>query len=222
MPPHLILNEANQITNHIPPVGPSLHDMDPSNAPPGYGQHQDDMLWGDIDPSGYMTPAGGASEANTPQIRSRNTSFENLGVLANASPNASPSISDNVSPHAVQHRLNNLPQLSMTPNAIGPENEAPPRLGDAAAPRRASAGSDDSRNSLRPEHIEYDPEAMSKVPSYQTAVRAPAGTPMSFDLPNYEAATGLGRTSTPPPVGSAVHPSISAPARPSALPSPLT
>lgn len=48
------------------------------------------------------------------------------------------------------------------------------------------------------EHIEFDQETLSKVPSYQTAMRAPAGTPVNRDLPTYDTATG---TSLPRPVG---------------------
>ena len=55
--------------------------------------------------------------------------------------------------------------------------------------RRSSNGSVGSLGSMSPEHLEYDPAALSKVPSYQTAVRTPAGTPVHHDLPNYEAAT---------------------------------
>ena len=51
-------------------------------TPPQYGEHQFDQLYSDIDPSGYMTPAGGASGMGTPfQSRSRSVSAENLASM---------------------------------------------------------------------------------------------------------------------------------------------
>ena len=48
-------------------------------SPPQYGEHQFDQLYSEIDPSGYMTPAGGISGRGTPlQSRSRSVSTDNL------------------------------------------------------------------------------------------------------------------------------------------------
>lgn len=51
-------------------------------TPPQYGEHQFDQLYSDIDPTGYMTPAGGPSGMSTPfQSRSRSVSSDNLASL---------------------------------------------------------------------------------------------------------------------------------------------
>ena len=71
-------------------------------TPPQYGDHQFDQLYSDIDPSGYMTPAGGASGRGTPfQSRSRSVSTENLASMDGVA-------SSDFSASVLQSRLNNL------------------------------------------------------------------------------------------------------------------
>lgn len=67
-------------------IMPGLGGTDPSafavGAPPVYGEHQFDILYGDLDPAGYMTPAGGLSGAGTPlNSQSRRGSTDNLASL---------------------------------------------------------------------------------------------------------------------------------------------
>ena len=71
-------------------------------TPPQYGEHQFDQLYSDIDPSGYMTPAGGASGRGTPfQSRSRSVSMENLASMDGVA-------SSDFGASVLQSRLNNL------------------------------------------------------------------------------------------------------------------
>ncbi len=71
-------------------------------TPPQYGEHQFDQLYNDIDPAGYITPAGGPSGMSTPfQSRSRSVSTENLASL-----NGMASI--DLTANALQSRLTNL------------------------------------------------------------------------------------------------------------------
>ena len=71
-------------------------------TPPQYGDHQFDRLYSDIDPTGYMTPAGGPSGMNTPfQSRSRSVSTENLTSLNGVA-------SSDLAANALQSRLSTL------------------------------------------------------------------------------------------------------------------
>ena len=71
-------------------------------SPPQYGEHQFDQLYSEIDPSGYMTPAGGISGRGTPlQSRSRSVSTDNLTSMDGIA-------SSDFGASALQSRLNNL------------------------------------------------------------------------------------------------------------------
>lgn len=71
-------------------------------TPPQYGEHMFDQLYSDIDPSGYMTPAGGPSGLNTPSHpRSRSASSDNLASLDDVA-------SDDLAANILQSRLSNL------------------------------------------------------------------------------------------------------------------
>lgn len=81
------IDDNNDLVNQGPQSFNAAIAMD-QLTPPQYGEHQFDQLYSDIDPSGYMTPAGGPSGMNTPfQSRSRSVSTDNLvsmdGVASN-------------------------------------------------------------------------------------------------------------------------------------------
>ncbi len=192
-------------------------------APPLYGNHQFDQLWSEIDLSGYMTPAYSASGAATPlQPPSRSTSLDNLSSL-DAVSQRSPGpitpqalqhrLADMPEPQASRWRAS-YAGFSTPPRASGParghsEDSGPPAAEPtSAAEAAAPAAVDDDGNPESqqpwgespfdsplspPLHIEFDAETLSKVPSYHTAVRAPARVPFNGDLPNYETATGSPR-----------------------------
>lgn len=62
--PLLTIDEDNNLTTQNPRAmdAGALNAM----APPGYGEHQFDQLYSDVDPSGFQTPAGMMSGAATP------------------------------------------------------------------------------------------------------------------------------------------------------------
>ncbi len=188
------------------------------HAPPLYGDHQLDQLWSDIDPTGYATPANAASGATTPlQVRSRSASIENLASLEAIShplPGAVPA-------QMLQHRLTNLPEPGPSRRRPGGQGYSTPQSGlrrgmseednpaehgpgspeDASNPVSRQTSVDQRAESplTTPEHIDYDTESLSKVPSYHTAMLTLTTMPLSGDLPNYEAATG--NTFRPSPLG---------------------
>ncbi|KAI4186585.1 MAG: hypothetical protein LQ346_005656 [Caloplaca aetnensis] len=98
--PNLLLDEDNcMITRHIGAVDPEAFAI---GAPPVYGEHRLDILYSDLDPAGYMTPAGGLSGIGTPfDSQSRRGSADNLTSI-----NAM--ASTGVPPIALQSRLGNL------------------------------------------------------------------------------------------------------------------
>ena len=71
-------------------------------TPPQYGEHQLDILYSDIDPSGYMTPIGAGTGANTPvNARSRSVSGEDLASMDTTAASA-------FAANLLQNRLSNL------------------------------------------------------------------------------------------------------------------
>jgi len=170
----------------------AIQDEVNQNAPPTYGLHQLDSLYNDIDPSGFMTPNGYASMANsganTPfYAQSRSGSEENLSLDA---------VAGGASASALQYRLQNL-----TMNGNGPTTRFTPHRQQS---HHSSGGSTphslpDDGNHFPPSNYfaggDYDMEALARTPSYNTAVRTPNRTPISEDLPSYEIATS--RPSSP-------------------------
>lgn len=214
--PNLMVDERNEVAGQTSTTAQALENLQ-DHAPPLYGEHQFDQLWSEIDPSGYMTPSGAVSGVSTPlPTHSRNASTENLPSLVALSQ----SNSDAIPPQALHYRLSNLPDhvpsqsprssvYFRPPNSLrrGPSEEdglegpslSPP--GDDSNPlSRQTTGEVREESPVQAsEHLEFNAEDLSKVPSYRTAVRAPVGTAYHGDLPNYEAATGhASRLSAPP------------------------
>lgn len=160
------------------------------NAPPTYGLHQLDSLYNDIDPSGFMTPSAhasyGSSGATTPfYAHSRTTSSEDVASLAALA-------ATGASAAALQSRLQNLHLNAHGSHASHSHSRYPvPRhhSSGGSTPHSAPAGYFDAAPA------DYDMEALARTPSYNTAVRTPARTPISEDLPSYAIATS--RPSSP-------------------------
>ena len=195
-----MVNERNQLIE-VRPTDAMISQARESHAPPLYGHHRLDQLWREIDPAGYMTPANAISGANTPlPSPSRNASSENLTLADVVSPSLPSSSPNAIPPHLLRTRLDHLPDDA----ALAPDHAAT-SSGNGTIPEAPSTGpaptdqvalSHPTSREARAEspvqmteHIEYDTGVLSKVPSYRTAVEAPAGTPLSGDLPDYEAAT---------------------------------
>lgn len=168
-------------------------------------------------------PASGAATPLQPQSRSTSLdNLSSLDAVSQRSPGPiTPQalqhrLTEMPEPQASRWRAS-YAGFSTPPRASGPtrgnsEDSGPAPAGPtsvaAAAAAAAPAAADDEGNPESqqsweespfdsplspPLHIEYDAETLSKVPSYHTAVRAPARVPFNGDLPNYEAATGSPR-----------------------------
>ena len=95
------IDDDNNLVHQGPQIMSASAALD-DLTPPQYGEHQFDQLYSDIDPSGYMTPAGCASGRGTPfQSRSRSVSTENLASMDGVA-------SSDFAASVLQSRLSNL------------------------------------------------------------------------------------------------------------------
>ena len=190
-----------------------------SIAPPVYGEHRFDQLYSEVDPSGFMTPTGGASGITTPfASRSRTASTENLiSMNAMASDDTSADVL-----HTRLHGLANAGERSRNRPSffVAAEDPQGARAHESAqnhsprqsehdisstgetcrspdqslyptylASRRISNEDERLSGTPIPEHIEFSTEDLSKVPSYTTALHCRATAFVNDGLPNYQTAT---------------------------------
>ncbi|KAL9592660.1 MAG: hypothetical protein Q9179_006496 [Wetmoreana sp. 5 TL-2023] len=180
-------------------------------APPLYGEHRFDMLFSDLDPTGYMTPSEGMSGGGTPfNSQSRRGSADNLASLNTMT---SSSVATALHGHlsnlqaeagnrvAPSHRATSSSGDDLSPGAsrdlpLGTTPLENPNLSDSQQDtnERSSRRTSDngSETSIpRPQHFEYSPEDMSRVPSYSTALRSHPQTPISEVPPVYQPAISV-------------------------------
>lgn len=213
--PNLLIDENNTLIDSTPQAAQRAIEDSAFQAPPLYGEHQFDQLYSEVDVSGYRTPGNSnGSGSGTPfSTLSRNLSAENLASM-NAITNS------DISASALHSRLTSL-HASHTPSSDVVDHHL-----DADAGNRRSANlSVRARNSRSPEststgasrrhseEVERDHvpsgavtpyshldeiEALSRVPSYSTAVRTAVKTPCHTDLPDYQSATAGDLVPLPP------------------------
>jgi arrestin-related trafficking adapter 4/5/7 len=208
------LDESGNLLDQTPGSVQSL-DLE-THAPPLYGEHILDQLYGDIEHSAAQ------SGMNTPaHNRSRSGSQEDLGTIDGI-------VGTEVGLDALSSRLQNLNSSNPTTSGIGSffrrhngfssggntplhhghgstssmqhalsrpfdhDNSVPrsnPRSRRTSDEQHTGSALTSGRQS--PEHIDFSDIDLSKVPSYTTAIRQPARGLSYSDaqaLPNYEAA----------------------------------
>ena len=192
--PNMPLDEEGNLVRQRP-RGSSTDEIT-AIAPPVYGEHVLDELYGDVDASGLQTP-GMSSGVNSPfYAHSRTGSAENLVTLAPNTavpPAALSSRLQSVSVEPSQH--GNPQQRRVSGSGFATPHQAHDHAQSVASPpaslsRRTSG--EHTSGSNTPEHVDYpDLSALSKVPSYHTAVKTPV-RPLSLAegsvLPNYQTA----------------------------------
>lgn len=198
--PNLPIDENNNLIERNPQAAlRALEDL-AQQAPPLYGEHQFDQLYSELDISGYRTPGNGSGPGTPFGTLSRNLSAENL-----ASMNAL--MGPNISASALHSRLS-----SLHANSMNSDNPAEADAGNRNSNSHSPGGAELSRrpsDEVDHDHLpsgmvtpypQYDEiESLSRVPSYETAVRTAPRTPYNnADLPDYESATA-GDFVTPPP-----------------------
>ncbi|KAK4190926.1 hypothetical protein QBC35DRAFT_376850 [Podospora australis] len=205
--PNMPLDEDGNLVRQLPSGTTSQQVA--AIAPPGYGEHVLDQLYEDMETLALQTPAGGRSLVGSPVYgRSRASSAENLTALYQNQVAANPNHS---AQHAAQltHRLQSslLSQHnrnhswqsfrsigSMGTGAMTPlhppeeDQHSPPQ----SVPLTRQNSDENSPGTQSPEHIDYlELNVLSKVPSYQTAVKTPVKPLTSFALPDYTTAMSV-------------------------------
>ncbi len=207
--PNMPLDEDGNLVRQLP-TGAAREAA--NIAPPAYEHHRLDQLYDDIDPMGIHSPIGGRSGVNSPfRGLSRAGSAENLHAMARSAP---------VQPDQLAHRLHSMSlderhRANTWNSATGSRTEsihpddalsttAQQHTPPPSAPlTRHNSGNDPSGSTTPPaqEHLDF-PEIseLSKVPSYQTAVKTPVSRPRLSEglaLPDYR--TALSAPSSAPP-----------------------
>jgi hypothetical protein len=216
--PNMPLDDQGAVVRQMP-SGASREAMT-AMAPPTYTERVLDQIYEDIEPTSLQTPIGGRSGVSSPlRGHSRVGSSENLAAMAMFHGAA-------VSPALLSSRLQNMSLEEGHRNSSWNSNlsaagagartgSSSPHPNDSthispsvSTPLTRHNSAEESSGSNTPEHIDYpDLSELSKVPSYQTAIRTPARS-MNFSdgpaLPNYQEAMStpgspqLGGTATPP------------------------
>jgi len=203
--PNMPLDEDGNLVQQGPGSPTSTTEAVGAIAPPGYGEHILDQLYDEAEASGLQTPHH-QSGMSTPSFgHSRAGSSDNLAAMLHGG----------VPPGALVTRLQNLNlDASRRSNSYGSLNglaASGNHLGGNSPRLPADSGTHPSppftapisrtnshehdeglSRAPSPEHIEISLEELSKVPSYQTAVKTPVRS-QSYDelfmLPNYQTAT---------------------------------
>ena len=189
-------------------------------APPGYGEHQLDQLYNDVDPSGFQTPAGLVSGSATPLAAlSRNASTDNLApmdgvassiLIANTLRNRLDNLNTTADSRAIRDRTQATSSSEESPGIGLQQQGRPPastsrRTSGQSLSRRTSEEEDPlpsgAQTPMQPSmsHIEYSADDLARVPSYSTALQTRPNIPIDSALPNYHTAIGTPNSSPPVP-----------------------
>ncbi|KAF1981985.1 hypothetical protein K402DRAFT_424955 [Aulographum hederae CBS 113979] len=202
--PNLPICEDRSVSlNRIQEVEANAMNETNLEAPPIYGRHQLDLLYDDIEASGFNTPSGFrsgvASGISTPfTAQSRNASSEDLASLdavANGD-HSSHSQGGGASASALHSRLATLQEYGSSHAARAAFRQSSYHSGintpyNGNEGGQSGGGSSHDSNSNQPSRRGsghggyfaswqvnggegYDMEALARIPSYNTAVRTPA------------------------------------------------
>ena len=204
------LREDNTV--EVPPsVLAAMHtEAQPEHPPPNYNLYHLDEVYAGVDPSGFRTPrTPGARDGVAHTVPgtpfhgpSRSGSGEHIPALVNPAvhavvpANSAPSAADLSS----RLRRLSLDESSLGAGAGAASSQAGAQGGRAMQPHTAAPSRRNSgrfSDALAITQADYDMVALSRTPSYNTAVRTPAPATPTDDLPpSYEAATSRPVTPT--------------------------
>lgn len=185
--PNMPLDEQGNLVSQNPGGGAQTSDSG-AVAPPGYGEHILDQLYDEVDVSGLQTPGIQSGVSSPFYAQSRSGSMENLASLNAPFP-----------PAALSSRL---ADVSIDPSMRNPPSPptAPRSEPQSTVLSRSNSGEDHSGRESPEAGVDMSEFAdLSRVPSYQTAVRTPARSRAqsgAVALPDYH--TALSAPSTPP------------------------
>lgn len=194
--PNMPLDEEGNLVRQLP-NGASREAA--TMAPPSYSEHVLDQLYDDLDPVNIMTPIGGRSGVSSPlRAHSRTSSAENLAAMIHSAPISPALLSSRLQSMSLEQRHRNSSwnsnlsaagAISSPTHAADPSIVSPPM---SVPLTRRNSGDGSTGSNTPAEHIDFpDMSELSKVPSYQTAVRTPI-TPLNLSdgiaLPDYQTA----------------------------------
>jgi len=176
--PNMPLDEEGNLVRQLPQ---GITNELTAVAPPSYSEHVLDQLYDEIEATGLQTPMLASGMSSPAFGHSRAASSENLAAMMHST----------ITPAALSSRLQSmsLEQSNSAARASSTPSSAP-----TSAP--LTRQNSDERPSGRDSPPYVDLVEISKVPSYQTAVKAPV-RPLT-SLPDYLAATRGTPISSPP------------------------
>lgn len=237
--PNHLMGDDNEIHSIIP----TNYIQDLTAIPPRYDEHVYDRLWDDL-PHDYNTPL--PSGANTPAIRSRNTSSDNLATLgaqlqlsslshptidysirsrrsrSSERPGTSSSSGtaslDHASAEDLQGTLAGLDEILQNGARQVRFDNRGRRIGTRSTGNTRPSSPEQMNNSALHPVIPIDISELSRVPSYETAINStlPIAVDDISSLPGYDG-EGWTEVTSPPDSNSRISQSReTSPARPRA------
>lgn len=226
----MAIDDNNNLIDQTPQAAQRAVEDFAQQAPPLYGEHQFDQLYSEVDISGYRTP-GVTSGPGTPfGTLSRNLSAEDLPSMAaisngdisasalhsrlsrlhahNVSWTPSTDTSDHTDLESAHRGPAQAPDYFTLNHHSGSQSHSPEGPSHSASRRHSEEHDADNLPSgmATPYHPQYlEVENLSRVPSYTTAIRSPAGGQYSEDLPDYRAAVSNNLAAVSPRSPQQVH-----------------
>ena len=209
--PNMPLDDDGNLVRQLPQANAGVSTGVNYIAPPGYGEHVLDQLYEDVELTGLQTP-GVQSGVNSPlSSLSRAGSSENLAAAMMGDMGVTPAALSyrlqNVSLDA-SHRTSSWASVNaaagsgaITPlHPIDAGRFSAPHSPPQSNPLSRQNSDENSSGSHTPEHVDFpEMSVLSKVPSYQTAVRTPVRAMGVADgsLPDYRTAVSAPGTPSP-------------------------
>ncbi|KAK4150885.1 putative HECT-type ubiquitin ligase-interacting protein cred [Chaetomidium leptoderma] len=196
--PNMPLDEQGNLVRQLP--NGASREAAAMTAPPAYEHHRLDQLYDDIDPSGVSSPFPSHSRAG---------STENIPALLQGAEIPPDLLARRLHSMSLEQRHRNTSWNSnLSAAGVGSRTaDSPPHPGDESQ----SSPTQPSGSNTPPEHLDYPKiSELSKVPSYQTAVKTPVRTLASdrFALPDYQTAVSAPSSRPGTPRLTAAMPSI--------------
>lgn len=181
--PNMPLDEEGNLVRQLPQ---GITSELTAVAPPSYSEHVLDQLYDEIEATGLQTPMIASGMSSPAFGHSRAASSENLAAMMHSV----------ITPAALSSRLQSM---SLEQNAAAARANSAPSSAPTSAPLTRQNSSDEPPTPSGRDSPPYvDLLEISKVPSYQTAVKARAPARPLTSLPDYLAATRGTPISSPP------------------------
>lgn len=195
--PNLPVGDDNAVGSNSGQTSPEEHLLeDLQQAPPDYSHHRLDPLYDGVDVNGFMTPFP-TSGAATPGLSfSRRGSDDHALTLNQAANGFHEDLTQRLAGLPDQHQDNDIAARLLNLQVHQSDNDhQSPHSGaqSSGAPTRSnscfdlaslgSSGVHSPNDAVHFRTVDYDSDALSRMPSYETAVKAPTTRAQRGDLP---------------------------------------